>query len=218
MDENLVCKVEKVTSSQEGWKILEAKFGTKESGMQQQVMSQSLEESIENSVADLRVDEKDSRRTIELGESHLKVDDGHEDNKSETHHVNMHMDEEDVANIIEIETEASVCEAEQEHIHVDGETHCDGTHVDYFCKMRRELVNLAEVNEFGEVEIFNVHMHAQISQHRVDENYVNDICGIFFETGTSLENIESAMYDEELKVEVPIIPTIYEAKVGTTHE
>lgn len=39
--------------------------------------------------ADLRVDEQDSRKTIELGESHSKVDDGHEDYKSEAHYVDM---------------------------------------------------------------------------------------------------------------------------------
>lgn len=33
LDEKVLCKVEKARSSQEAWKILEAKFGTKESDM-----------------------------------------------------------------------------------------------------------------------------------------------------------------------------------------
>lgn len=45
-------------------------------------------------------------------------------------------------------------------------------------------------------------MHAHISQHRVDVHYVNDICGIFFETMIDSGNMVSAMFDEELKVEV----------------
>ena len=43
MNENFLWKVEKYTSSQEAWKILEVEFGTKESDMQQQVVSQSIE-------------------------------------------------------------------------------------------------------------------------------------------------------------------------------
>ena len=49
----------------------------------------------------LRVNEQDSRRETELGESHSIVDDGHKDYKSETHHAYMHMDEEDTYNIAE---------------------------------------------------------------------------------------------------------------------
>jgi len=57
-------------------------------------------------------------------------------------------------------------------------------------------VNLAIADEFGEVEIVNEHMHPQISHHRVDEPYVNDTYGIFFETWIDLGNMESAMFDE----------------------
>ena len=46
-DEKFLCKVTKDTSFKETWKILEANFGTKESGMHQQDVSQSVEESIE---------------------------------------------------------------------------------------------------------------------------------------------------------------------------
>lgn len=73
-------------------------------------------------------------------------------------------------------------------------------------------------NEFGEVESFNDHMHAQISHHRVDENYVDEICGLFFEIGTNCGNIRSAMFDEELKVESMTIVASYEAIVRIYHE
>jgi len=63
----------------------------------------------------MRVNEQDYRRTIELGDSHLEVDDGHEDYKSETHYAYMHMDE-DVAKILGREVEAFVYEVEKEHI------------------------------------------------------------------------------------------------------
>ena len=43
-------------------------------------------------------------------------------------------------------------------------------------------------------------MHAKIYHHKVDENYVDEICGIFFETRIDCGNMESAMFDEELKV------------------
>lgn len=68
------------------------------------------------------------------------------------------------------------------------------------------------------LKFVNEHMHTRISHHRVDENYVDDICGIFFETWTEFGNMESAMFDEESKVEVVTIAASYEAKFGTTHE
>ena len=43
----------------------------------------------------LRLNEKESRRKTGIGESHSNVDDGHKDYKIETHHADMHMDEED---------------------------------------------------------------------------------------------------------------------------
>lgn len=137
-------------------------------------------------VAYLRVDEQDSDWTIELRESHSKVDDGREDYKSETHDVDMHMDEEDVTKIVEREVEASMCEIEQEHVnsqtlHCDvdvvdnGESHYEKTCVDDDCKVKCALVNLATANEFDDAEIVNEHTHAQISHHRVDEHYGNEI-------------------------------------------
>ena len=47
----------------------------------------------------------------------------------------------------------------------DGESHCDETYVDDDCKLRCELENSTTINEFGEVEIVNEHMHAYISHH-----------------------------------------------------
>lgn len=46
-----------------------------------------------NSTTGLIVNEKDSRRKTNLGESHSNVYDSHKDYKSETHNTNMHMDE-----------------------------------------------------------------------------------------------------------------------------
>lgn len=69
----VMCKVTKATYSDEASKILEEEFGAKGSDMQQQNMSQFVE-----SAADLRVEKQDSERTSELGESHSKVDGGHE--------------------------------------------------------------------------------------------------------------------------------------------
>ena len=88
----------------------------------------------------------------------------------------MHMDEEDVTNIVEREVEAYVCEAEKEHINVQGldcnvdgegdsETHCDKTHVDGDCKVRCALMILVVGDEIGEVEIVNEHMHASMSHY-----------------------------------------------------
>ena len=67
------------------------------------------------------------------------------------------------------------------------------------------LMNQKENDEFGEVEIVNEHMHAQIYHHKVDENDVDEICGLFFETRIDRGNMESAMFDEELKVEATIV-------------
>ena len=79
LDEIFLCKVEKAITSKEAWKILEVEFVTKESDLQQQDVSQSIE-----LATDLRADEKDYETTTVLGESHSKVDDGHEDYISET--------------------------------------------------------------------------------------------------------------------------------------
>jgi len=67
------------------------------------------------------------------------------------------------------------------------------------------LMNPTTNDEFGEVENFNEHMHALIYNHKVDENYVDEICGLFFETRIDCGNMESAMFDEELKVEATIV-------------
>ena len=96
---------------------------------------------VKKSVADLRVDEQDSERKTELGESHSKVHDGCQNHKIETRYESIHMEEEDATKIAEREVAASVCETEQEHINaqrfhcnVDGAnvgvSHCDETHVD----------------------------------------------------------------------------------------
>ena len=66
--------------------------------------------------ADMRVDEKDSRKTTKLGESHSKVEDGREDYKIETHYASMHIYEEVSTGIEKREVEVSVGETEQEHI------------------------------------------------------------------------------------------------------
>ena len=58
------------------------------------------------------------------------------------------------------------------------------------------LMNPTTNDEFGEVEIVNEHMHAQIYHHKVDENYVHEICGLFLETRIDCGNMESAMFDE----------------------
>lgn len=47
------------------------------------------------------------------------------------------------------------------------------THVDDNCKVRCPMVNPVAIDEFGEVQIANEHMHARISKIRVDENYVD---------------------------------------------
>lgn len=75
-------------------------------------MSQSVEESIKKLVANMRINEQDSRRKKKLGESNSKVDEGHEDFKCETHYADVHMDEEDRANIIGREVETFACEVE----------------------------------------------------------------------------------------------------------
>jgi len=103
LDEKLLCKVANATISKEAWKILEEEFGARGSDMQQQYVSQFVE------LAYLRLDKKDFKRTIDLGESQSKVDDGRENYKSETHNVYMHMDGEDATNITEREVEASAC-------------------------------------------------------------------------------------------------------------
>jgi len=89
--------------------------------------------------------------------------------------------------------------------------------VDDDYKVRCELVNPFVVDEFGEVRIVNQHLHAQISHHRVDEHYVDDMCGFFFETRIDCGNMVSTKFDEELKVEAATIATSYEA-VGTPDE
>ena len=67
----------------------------------------------------------------------------------------------------------------------DCESHCDETHVDDDYKVICKLVNPATTDGFGEVEIVNKieneHMHARISHHSVDENYIDDMCVLFFE-------------------------------------
>lgn len=206
LDEKFFCKVGKAITSKEAWKILEAEFGTRESGMQQQVMSQA-----KKSAVDLSIDVQDSERKTELGESHSKVDDGCQDHKIETHYASMHMDEEGAIKIAEREAGASVCKTKQDqinaqglHCHVDdtndGESHCGEIHVDDNYKEICELVNLAAIDEFGEVEIVNEignqHMHARISHHSVDEHYIDDMCGFFFEIGIDCGNMVNEMFDE----------------------
>lgn len=83
---------------------MEVEFGTKEGDIRQQEVPQSVE-----SATDLRVNEKYSRKTTELGESHSKVDDCHKEYKSETHYAGMHMYEEDSRNIAKREIRASLC-------------------------------------------------------------------------------------------------------------
>jgi len=135
------------------------------------------------------------------------------------------MDEEFAAKIVERDVEAYVCETEQEHINAqwihcnmddvdDCESHCDETQVDDDYKFICELVNLAVADGFGEVEIINqIHnkyMHAQISHHSVDENYVDDMCALFFEAKNDYSgNMVSGMFDETLKVEVTIVAARY---------
>ena len=80
------------------------------------------------------------------------------------------------------------------------------------------LVNSMTTNESGDIGIVNEHLHAHISHHRMDKNYVDDISSIFIEIGTNCGNIESEMLEEEFKVEVSIVTTSYEEKVGTSHE
>ena len=46
-------------------------------------------------------------------------------------------------------------------------------------KVRYALVNPTVADEFGEVQFVNDHMHAQITHHRVDEHYVDDMCDFF---------------------------------------
>jgi len=142
-----------------------------------------------------------------LGESQSKVYDHRENYKSETHNVDMYIDEENATNITEREFEASMCETEQEHINSQGlncnmegaddsESHHDDTHVDDDYKEICELVNLVVVDEFGEVGIVNEHFHAQISHHRVDEHYVYDMHGFFFETRIDCGNMVSSVFYE----------------------
>jgi len=207
LDENCLCKVAKATTSKEAWKFLEAEFGARGGDMQQQVMSQT-----KKSAADLRVYEKDSERKIELREPHSKVDDCRQDHKIETHYASMHMDKEDATKIAEREAVTSVCEAEKEQINAQGlhcnvddtnddESHSDETHVDDHCKVICESVNPGTADGFGEVEIVNEidneHMHARISHHSVDEHYVDDMFGLFFETWIDCGNMVSAMFEKK---------------------
>lgn len=78
-------------------------------------------------------------------------------------------------------------------------------------------MNPTTTGEFGEVENVNENMCARISHHRVDENYVSD-SGLFFKTRTGCANMEGAMFDEELKVEVANVATSYEEKVWILNE
>ena len=80
--------------------------------------------------------------------------------------------------------------------------------------MRCELVNPTTTYEFG---IVNEHMHAWITHHRVDEHYVDDMCGFIFEIGIDCGNMVSAMFDEEMKAKASIVEESYEV-IGTTHE
>jgi len=93
--------------------------------------------------------------------------------------------------------------------------------VDDDYKVRCELVNPATIDGFCEVkiviEINNEYMHVRISHHSVDEHYVDDMCGFFFETRIDCDNTVNTMFDEELKVEVSTVAARYEA-VGTAHE
>lgn len=91
-------------------------------------------------------------------------------------------------------------------------------HVDDDCKVRCVLMNPIVGDEFGQVEIVNERMHASISHHRVDENYVDDTCGLFFEMGIDYVNMENVVFAEELEVEVVTVTTSSETKVGTSHE
>jgi len=79
------------------------------------------------------------------------------------------------------------------------------------------LVNPTVADEFGEVQFVNDHMHAQITHDRVDEHYVNDMCGFFFEIGIDCGNMVSVIFDEELKVDVATVAERYET-FGTAHE
>jgi len=78
-------------------------------------------------------------------------------------------------------------------------------------------VNPIVADEFGEVQFLNDHMHAQITYHRVDEQYVDDMCGLFFETRIDYGNMVSVILDEELKVDVATVAARYET-VGAAHE
>jgi len=61
-------------------------------------------------------------------------------------------------------------------------------------------------------------MHAQISHHRVDENYVDEMCGLFFEEKIQCGNMECSMFYEEVKAEAIIIIVIKESIVRIYHE
>ena len=100
----------------------------------------------------------------------------------------------------------------------NGESHYDETYVDDDCKVRCALVNPITVDEFGEVEIVNEHMHVEISHHKVDGNYVDQICGPFFEIRTDCGSMESAMFYEESKVEAITVAITYEEIVVISHE
>lgn len=82
-------------------------------------------------------------------------------------------------------------------------------------------MNLEAVDKFGKdeifAEIFNEHMHARISHHRVDDHYVDDMCGLFFETRIDYGNMVSVMFDEALKVEVAFVAARYET-IEIAHE
>ena len=81
----------------------------------------------------------------------------------------------------------------------DCESHCDETHVEDDCKLICELVDPTATHGFGKLEIVNEidneHMHARISHHSVDEHYIDDMCGLFFETEIDCDNMVSAMFD-----------------------
>ena len=89
------------------------------------------------------------------------------------------------------------------------------------CKVRYGLENPIIADGFGEVEIVNEidneHMHARISHHSVDEHYVEDMCGLFFETRIDCANMISVTFYETLNVEATTIVARY-AVIGTAHE
>ena len=51
----------------------------------------------------------------------------------------------------------------------------------------------------------------------MNEHYIDDMCGFFFETGIDCNNMVSTMFDKKLKVEAETVAARYEA-IGTAHE